>query len=127
MAAKETDEFNSRPTTFVENDGTSLRATLDIARRFGVVKDSTLAFGSGKLFAGEPDTFYAVASQLKIASYFNLFKNFSEWRLWLATNGPILAALQVDRTWDDAELTGRLLDTFQPNTVRGGHAVSIGG
>ena len=31
MAAKETDEFNTRPTTFIETDGTSLKAALDIA------------------------------------------------------------------------------------------------
>lgn len=127
MAAKETDEFNNRPTTFIESDGTSLKAALDIARKFGVVKDSILAFGSGKLYPGEADTFYAIASQLKISSYFNLFKNFAQWRSWLATKGPILAALSVDRTWDDAALTHGNLDTFQPNTVRGGHCIAVVG
>lgn len=37
MAAKETDAFVSRPTTFIESDGTSLKAALDVARKFGVV------------------------------------------------------------------------------------------
>ena len=44
MAAKETDEFNSRPTTFVEAEGTSLKAALDVSRKFGAVKDTVLPF-----------------------------------------------------------------------------------
>jgi Papain family cysteine protease len=127
MAAKETDEFVSRPTTFIESDGTSLKSALDIARKFGVVKDSVLPFVSGKLYQGEVDTFYAIASQLKIAAYINMFKNLNQWRTWLATSGPILAALNVDKTWGDASLTNGKLDVFQPNTVRGGHCISIVG
>lgn len=127
MAAKETDEFVSRPTTFIESDGTSLKSALDIARKFGVVKDSVLPFGSGKLYQGAAQTFYAIAAQMKIMAYFNLFKNFSQWRTWLATTGPILAALNVDKTWDDATATHGKLDTFQPNTVRGGHCIAVVG
>jgi len=127
MAAKETDEFISRPTTFIEADGTSLKSALDIARKFGVVKDSILPFGSGALYAGQTTVFYAIASQLKISAYINLFKNFTQWRTWLATSGPILAALNVDQTWSDATATQGKLDTFQPNTVRGGHCISIVG
>jgi hypothetical protein len=127
MAAKETDESISRPTTFIESDGTSLKAALDIARKFGAVKDSVLPFASGKLYPGDPNTFYAIAAQLKIAAYFNFFKNFNQWKTWLATSGPILAALNVDRTWDDAKSTNGVMDVFQPNTVRGGHCISIVG
>jgi Cysteine protease len=86
-----------------------------------------LPFSSGNLYQGDPDTFYAIASQLKIASYFNLHKDFGQWKTWLATSGPILAALNVDKTWDDAKSTGGNLDVFQPKTVRGGHCISIVG
>lgn len=127
MAAKETDEFNNRPSTFIESDGTSLKASLDITRKFGVVKDTVLPFASGKLYQNDANTFYAVASQLKIASYFNLFKNLVQWRTWLATKGPLLVALGVDSTWDNATSTLGKLDTFKPATVRGGHAVSVVG
>ncbi len=127
MAAKETDEFNNRPSTFIESDGTSLKAALDIARKFGVVKDSVLPFDSGKLYQNDANTFYAIASQLKIASYFNFFKNVGQWRTWLATKGPLLVAVGVDSTWDNATSTQGKLDTFKPNTVRGGHAVSVVG
>ena len=35
--------------------------------------------------------------------------------------------INVDHTWDNATATGGNLDTFQPNTVRGGHAVALVG
>src|SRR6185295_9842289 len=44
MAAKETDEFMTRPTTFIESDGTSLKSALDIARKYGSVIDPILPF-----------------------------------------------------------------------------------
>jgi len=70
MASKETDEYSSAPTTFIENAGTSLKAALDVARKFGSVKENVLPFGGG-LYPGTPEAFYAVAAQLKILSYFN--------------------------------------------------------
>jgi C1A family cysteine protease len=127
MASKETDEYTSYPTTFIDSDGTSLKAALDIARKFGVVLDSLLPFASSKLYIGEVKTFYAVAAQRKIASYFNLGTNLDNWRTWLATKGPILTRLSVDATWDQAANTGGKLDNYQPDTARGGHAVSLVG
>ena len=53
MASKETDEFDFRPTTFIESAGTSLKAALDVARRYGVVRDAVLPFRSGNLYPGE--------------------------------------------------------------------------
>ena len=47
MAAKETDKFVSQPTTFIELEGTSLKAALDITRKFGAVSDTVLSFNSG--------------------------------------------------------------------------------
>ena len=72
MAAKETDQFVAQPTTFIESDGTSLKAALDVFRKWGAVRDSVLPFRTGKLYVGEVATFYAIATQLKIAAYFNL-------------------------------------------------------
>lgn len=127
MAAKETDEFNARPTTFIEVEGTSLKAALDIARNFGAVRDKLLPFASGALFQGEAKSFYATAAQLKIASYFNLGSNLADWRAWLAQNGPILVRLNVDSTWDKATQTAGKLETYDPATARGGHAVALVG
>ena len=131
MASKETDKFVSAPTTFIEEAGTSLKSALDVIRKFGVVLNDVLPFASGKLFTGEEETFYAMAAQLKISSYFNLSLNGSRdldaWRNWIATKGPIVTRLDVDRTWRDAKQTRGNLDTYRPATARGGHAVALVG
>lgn len=127
MAAKETDEFTSYPTTFIESEGTSLKAALDITRKFGVARDSDLPFNPEISYPGDTQNFYALASQLKIASYFNLGKNMANWKTWLATKGPILTMLGVDATWDNATATHGNLDIYRSNTVRGGHAVLMVG
>jgi C1A family cysteine protease len=127
MASKETDPFNTRPTTFIETEGTSLKAALDIARKFGAVRDAVLPFGSGKLYSGQASTFYAVAAQLKILAYFNLGTNQTNWRIWLATKGPILTRLNVDDGWYAATTNAGNLDEYVPDTARGGHAVAIVG
>ena len=70
---------------------------------------------------------YAAAAQRKIASYFNLQRNLNQWKAWLASNGPILAALNVDSAWDNATATGGNIDLFNPQTTRGGHAIAVVG
>jgi len=127
MAAKETDEFTTQPTTFIESDGTSLKSALDIARKFGAVKDDILPFGSGRLFGGEVKTFYALAAQLKIASYVNLGRDLMTWRRWIAQNGPILTRLNCDNTWMGAKATGGVLATYDAMSANGGHAVALVG
>ena len=96
MASKETDQSITRPTAVIETEGTSLKAALDVARKFGVVRDTVLPFATGKLYPGQSSTFYAIAAQRKILAYFNLGTNLSNWRTWLATKGPILTRLNVD-------------------------------
>ena len=127
MAAKETDIFTSRPTTFIERDGTSLKAALDIARKYGVVPDSTLPFAGGALYGGSTYAFYVLAAQRRIASYFNLGKNPAHWCRWIAANGPILTALKVDDTWYEATENDGNLDVYKEDTAGGGHAVALVG
>ena len=127
MASKETDPFLTRPTTFIEAEGTSLKAALDIARKFGVVRDRILPFRTGRLYGGQANTFYAVAALLKILAYFNLGTNQTNWRIWLATKGPILTRLNVDDAWYAATDNAGDLDEYRPETARGGHAVAIVG
>lgn len=127
MAAKETDEFNTRPSTFIESDGTSLKAALDIARHYGCVEDRILPFGSGKLYPDEAATFYAIASQFRISSYVNLGRSLPNWRRWLATKGPILTRLVCDNTWMNARSTNGRLDVYDAMSMQGGHAVALVG
>lgn len=128
MASKETDQFVTRPETMIEGAGTSLKAAVDILRKYGAIPEGLLPFHiNTNLYGGDEDTFYATAATRKIASYFNLQKNLPNWRNWLATKGPLLVALTVDRTWDKAKDTNGKLDAYQPNTARGGHAVAVVG
>ena len=127
MAAKETDEFNSRPTTFIEPEGTSLKASLDVARKYGAVRDTDLPFARPKLFAGDAKAFYLLAAQLKIAAYVNLRRDPGSWRRWLATEGPILTRLDCDGPWMNAKATKGVLDEYDPASADGGHAVALVG
>lgn len=133
MAAKEVDEWTV-PTTCLESFGTSLKASLDIARKYGSIPDKEVPFEPEKLSHMGANDFYALASKYKIANYFNLRKPGSNWDIvkkrwkeWIATTGPILTGLDVDATWDNAAKTKGNLDKYQPETVRGGHAVAIVG
>ncbi len=127
MASKETDEYESYPSTFIESDGTSLKAALDVARKFGTVTNTILPFASGSLYQDEAQTFFAIAAQRKIASYFNLGTDLAKWRAWIAQNGPIMTRLDVDATWDNAKATKGKLGVYKPATTRGGHAVALVG
>jgi hypothetical protein len=125
MAAKETDAFRSQATTFIEDEGTSIKAACRIATKFGAVPEALLPFGGG-LFQGTTEEFYAAASRLRASSYYNLGRASKDtWRSWLWNRGPILIGMDVDATWDDAGPAA--LDVFQPQTIRGGHAVAIVG
>jgi hypothetical protein len=128
MASKETDTFITRPETFIEGAGTSLKAAMDICRKYGAATEQQLPFVIDvAMYTGDEDVFFAAAAQRRIASYFNLGRDLNQWKTWLASHGPILAGLSVDQAWDDATSTHGNLDVFAPNTVRGGHAVAIVG
>jgi C1A family cysteine protease len=128
MACKETDPFTSRPQTMIEGAGTTLKAAVDILRKYGAVPETMLPFKiNTTMYTGNENTFYATAATRKVASYFNLQRNLANWRSWLGQHGPILVGLNVDATWDGATATGGKLDTFKPSTVRGGHAVALVG
>ena len=128
MASKETDAFVTRPETMIERAGTTLKAAVDILRKFGAAPEELLPFHiTTAMYTGDDDDFFATAATRKIAAYFNLQRNLPNWKAWLAAHGPILVGLSVDATWDNASAANPNLDTFQPNTVRGGHAVALVG
>ena len=126
MASKELDQWTSPATVFIEMAGTSLKAALDIARRYGLVKEQVLPF-KGNLFPGRTAHFYALASQLKIASYFNLGRSIENWKRWIAMGRPVLTRLNVDKTFANASQTNGKLDVYLPETADGGHAIALVG
>jgi len=128
MASKELDEYTLRPESFIEGAGTSLKTAMDVCRKYGTVTIELLPFDIKTLmYTGDENVLYARAAKRRINSYFNLRKDLHKWKSWLASHGPILAGLLVDKTWDNAAATEGKLDKFFPNSTRGGHAVTIVG
>lgn len=127
MANKETDEITEYPTTFIESAGTQTKRALRIAHRWGCVLEDELPM-TGGLFRGTTVSFYTRASTLRIESYFNLGRNLSEWRRWIATRGPILTRLSVDKTFMRAGPGARSrLRRYDALNTLGGHAVALVG
>jgi C1A family cysteine protease len=128
MASKETDQSVARPETMIEGVGTSLKAAMDICRKYGVVPDTLLPFHlATKMYTGDENKFFAQAAQRKAASYYNLGLDLAQWRNWLSAHGPLLVGLNIDASWDNATATKGKLDVHQSGTVRGGHAVCVVG
>jgi C1A family cysteine protease len=124
MASKEIDSNTERPTTFVELAGTSIKSSLDVARKYGAVQDHVLKFTVG--------AFYTLASELRIRSYLNLSLGFGgntvkTWRRWIAEVGPILTRLNVDDSWMNAKKTAGKLEVYDSGSADGGHAVALVG
>jgi hypothetical protein len=128
MAAKETDQREEYPSTFLEQDGTSLKAGLDVVRKFGAVLESELPWSG--LANITPADFNRSAKSRRIMAYFNLgddsvadrTAHFPEWRKWLAQNGPVVVLIALDRHIHTAQL-----DTFDPASVTGSHAAALFG
>jgi C1A family cysteine protease len=128
MASKETDSIRGVPETFIEEAGTMIKNAAHIAQKYGVALESDLPFDiKTTMYTGDENTFYTRCAKHRIASYHNLKRNLDDWKSWLSQSGPILVALNVDASWDNAGSNGGKIDHFQPNTVRGGHAVAVVG
>jgi hypothetical protein len=129
MAAKEFDQRTDYPSTFLEEDGTSLKAGLDVVRRFGAVSESALPW-QGSLATGSPEAFYAAAH--KIDGYFNLgddsvadrTRYFDGWRRWLAEQGPIAVLIKIDKR---IQAPTDPLDGFDEASVVGSHCAALFG
>ncbi|WP_051978126.1 hypothetical protein [Edaphobacter aggregans] len=89
MASKETDQFTTRTETMIEGAGTTLKAAVDILRRFGAAPETMLPFNIvTAMYTGDEDTFFATAATRKIAAYFNLQRNLPNWRGVARTTRP---------------------------------------
>ncbi len=127
MANKETDEITDYPTSFVESAGTQTKRALRIAHRYGCVLEKDLEM-EGPLWRDSTVSLYSRASRLRIESYFNLGRNLQSWRRWLATKGPILTRLSVDRVFMEAGPgPASHLRTYDDANPLGGHAVALVG
>ncbi|MCH9739816.1 MAG: hypothetical protein K0U38_03105 [Epsilonproteobacteria bacterium] len=140
MAAKELDSSTLRATSFIEKEGSTLKAGLDISRKYGAVPDDILPMkhqdldeNNSCMYSGTAKEFYALASNYKITNYFNLIAiekykrdyQVKIWKAWIAEQGPVLVRVKVDQNWIDYD-TGILLK-FDSESEQGNHAVIIVG
>ena len=129
MAAKETDARTAYPSTFLEEDGTSLKSGLDVVRKFGAVLERELPW-EGRLAVLSPEAFNESAAGRRIDHYYNLGDDrepdrstfFDDWRRWMHQRGPLLVLLQVDRHLGEP---GPLLRDFEPVEPPASHAAAL--
>jgi len=128
MAAKELDEYNLWPTTFLEFEGTSIWAALRVAMLYGSLREAELPL-AGSLFLGTKDRFLATANGLKVNKVHQLEKDPSVWIDWLRINGPLAVRLSVDAAFERADAANPRLDVYAPypDSWRHGHAVTLVG
>lgn len=124
QAAKETDTFTDQATTFIALEGTSIKAALTFAQSKGIVRESVAPFGT--LYTKDAATFYRLAAQLRLSGVYNLGKNFNNWKQWLSTSGPIVAAINVDSSFEKCSGNGKL-DKYDVNNIFGGHCICFVG
>lgn len=131
MASKEIDELHDWPSTFIDDAGTTLKTALDVARKYGCMKEAVLPF-NGDMSALEETKFYKEAAKLKIKSYYNLMRSGKDAlaviRKWIGSgNGPVFLCVNADKTWDNAKATKGHLHKFIEPKEEYGHAVCIVG
>jgi hypothetical protein len=128
MAAKEMDEYGPSPSTFLEGEGTSVWAALEMGMLYGCLLESELSF-SGKLFSGATKEFLFLAADRKIGIYHQLERTVDAWIKWMRINGPLACRLSVDRAFERASSNRPNLDTHEPysDAWNHGHAVTIVG
>jgi len=128
MAAKEMDEFQMQPTTFLEDAGTSILTALDVVQKFGCVRETILPI-DGTLYANSSESFFSIADQLRIDGMTRIRKDPALLRQWLADEGPIAARLEVDQNFFDVRGASPQLDQYNPfpDPSQMGHAVVLVG
>ena len=98
--------------------------------------DSILGFEPGKLYPGQFHfTLLQQSTRLQVISIygrpggvFDWAKVMTDWRRWLAFNGPVMTRLVIDNTWDNVKPNGNL-DAYNEypdgHPRKGGHAVTL--
>lgn len=122
MAAKECFQREPFPSTFLETDGTSLKAGLDVARKFGVALESEFPWNG--FVTKDHAVFNRDVRRRRIMAYYNLRLDAHEWRHWLHESGPVAVLVKEDR---HLQTTRGDLDDFDEASVTGSHAAALFG
>ena len=122
MAAKEWFQRETFPSTFLETDGTSLKAGLDVVRKFGVALESEFPWDG--FVTKDYEIFNRDVRRRRIMAYYNLGLDAHEWRHWMHESGPIAVLVKEDR---HLQTTTGDLDGFDEDSVTGSHAAALFG
>ena len=95
MAAKEFFQRETFPSTFLETDGTSLKAGLDVVRKFGVALESEFPWDG--FVTKDYEIFNRDVRRRRIMAYYNLGLDAHEWRHWLHAERPVAVLVKEDR------------------------------
>ena len=107
MAAKEWFQRETFPSTFLETDGTSLKAGLDVVRKFGVALEEELPWDG--FVTKDYESFNRDVRRRRIMAYYNLGLDAHEWRHWMHASGPVAVLIKEDRAAADHERRPRRL------------------
>ena len=103
-------------------DGTSLKAILEYARKVGAVPEELWPFWPlQSWYKGSGEELLDESKKHRIDSFYYLGKDPDLWKLWMSNYGALYLGILVDGSYQFVGTVG-VLDTFQSNSVRGGHA-----
>ena len=128
MAAKETDA-DPESTVADDHSGVTLKAALDVLRKYGAVHASEFPFDHEQFRAKYPSPEFAeLAAKLRIKAYYRVMNDNNcdpnHLRMWIARQGPVLALVDVDSQW--VRESEHVFEEHGEETG-GGHAVAIVG
>lgn len=129
MAAKDTDQ-DAETTSADIYSGVCLKAALEVLRKYGAVheKDLPLDTEQFKEKFKEPH-FSTLAAKLKIKGYYRVINNddcnVDYLRMWIASQGPVLALVDTDSQW--VRTSEHKFVDYDTESIDGGHAVAIVG
>jgi hypothetical protein len=137
MAAKETDGDHTYPTSFMENEGTSIGNALHFVHKMGCVREHIFP-ESHKVTSHSRDTLTEEAKPYIVSGYFTLcwpsigpnqVKDLPKELLkkWLNQVGPIVLHIYTDNSWRNH--SDQLLDTYVEDDYKPiyNHAVCLVG
>lgn len=131
MAAKDTDNDETTIVSDVHT-GVCLKAALDILRKYGAVhlKDLPLDPEEFTVKFKNPE-FADLASQMKIKGYYRVINNddcnVDYLRMWISSQGPVLAMVGPDDQWWDWPVDNKFQAYDKESVGDRGHAIAIVG
>lgn len=129
MAAKDTDQDEATTSANIYS-GVCLKAALDVLRKYGAVHEKDLPLDPDEFSVKfKTPEFSDLAAQMRIKGYYRVINNddcnVDYLRMWIASQGPVLALVDTDSQW--VRTSEHNFEVYDEESVDGGHAVAIVG